>query len=193
MQPRQIGWRRGETGVGRLLSEREIAMGTEITSTVTRDVEIPSSPQWIVSLRRVGGRENGRAVVMASYPSSNLQKALIRERAELLTAKLSEGVDDHRRKGAAIAMLLGSWPMTAKGGDSGETISAAYLTAVQRDPAWAVEEVCHRIIKGEAEQIDMRFCPTAAQVVHYVNMVKGRFGRELEELEAIIGHEDGNP
>lgn len=96
---------------------------------------------------------------------------------------MSASTDEEPIKAKALVRLLESWPNTVKGGGSrGEAVADAYLTAVEPDPAWAVEEVCRRIVRGEAEEIDLRYAPTAPQIVKYVKMVTSRYARELADL-----------
>ena len=107
-----------------------------------------------------------------------IKKELV-ARIALLRARLSSGASDDRRKAKAFVGLFNAFPSRSKDAD---TTAEAYMDAVAPDPAWAVEEVCQRIVRGEAQDIDLRFCPNAPQIVHYVKMVMSRWRRELEDL-----------
>jgi hypothetical protein len=164
-------------------------MPNEITSTATAPAGMPASPftnPFLAQLRRALGEIAGKPTLMEGFTITATERARIRTEARQLRARCFEGVGDTDRKAASVAMVLAGFGNRA---DAGDLHAHVYLEAVDNVPAWAVEEVCRRFIRGETE-MDARFPPTPPQLAKAARWLVLPLIRDCETLELIAATVD---
>lgn len=125
----------------------------------------------------------GEATIYEDRAPTSQQRTVLKARAEQLKAALAPSVDAQATK-AMLAMLAS---MPAQGGDQ-ETVKLrgeAYRYALDDMPAWAIERMAKKVIRGESKA-DRRFAPTPPEFREIVSDSLAEIRNELALIEDIL-------
>lgn len=166
-----------------------------MTSLQTRRTSAPDSllpaptthfsAPWLADLRRsLRTDDRGKPTLPASLRPD--QRRTILALGSILGRMLSADTEDLPLIGVEIAKLLAAFPVQATGSDvSADLRVDAYAEAIGAAPAWAVQRARLRVVRGEVEGLDPRWCPTPPQFALLVRAELETPKRELADLRAI--------
>ncbi|BEV44400.1 hypothetical protein [Afipia carboxidovorans] len=129
--------------------------------------------------------ENGE-IVSYRLPTAD-QRVQLEKRERQLSAILQPASsirNGHHRLGLAITAMLAGF-LNAKSADPKAT-TAAYVTELQRYPAWAVERACRAVGSGEVPGLSPDFPPSAARIAQIAQSHLDEHYAERTRIQTVL-------
>lgn len=143
------------------------------------------SEDWLRSLRRGLGSENGRPILMAGFRINPGQAKLVQHNRLTLARRLTGEPDERPLIAAEIARLVSAFPSQDAGAALGGALNAeAYVEALGDMPAWAVRLAREDIFAGRTK-FGRPFGPTPVEFGDMVRAILAPYRNDLNDLLAI--------
>ncbi len=187
---------RGACGVAERF-RKEARVGKTVALNEPTDVFNPPAPafseDWLISLRRGMGTQNGSPILMTGFRISESQSKVIRHRRLTLSRGLTAVPDERPLIAAELARLVSAFPSQETGlAVAGALNADAYLEALGDMPAWAVRRARENVMSGRTPY-GRPFGPTAVEFADLVRAVMEPYRRDFADLVALAAVVDHEP
>lgn len=149
------------------------------------DHTTPFSEPWLRSLKSALGTAAGRPILMGGRKMTEEQRRRISSFRRAILARLSPQPGNDRAVAVVIAKLLSAFPVQGQSDTPTELRMETYFDALDGMPAWAVDEACRAIVRGETG-LDGRFAPTPPQLAAATADRMRQLRADLRDLDTLL-------
>lgn len=156
-------------------------MSQDVAIKAETSIYPPPLPRGLMSL--ISERRDGIDAWILRRPLSETERSGLSSEVEAVERKLAPADDEKRRK--ILARML----LTFKSGGDGRDELAAYVFATAGFPAWAIQEACGRVLRGDIVRDNHEWAPKPPTLANIVKEIVQPWKYRLWELGKVSSAE----